>query len=104
MGCREKKGTGLTAGRVVHVLRHPYDVYIGRSMPRFGLRASPFANPFKIGRDGTRAEVIEKYRRYIVTRTDLMDALPELEGKTLACWCVPEPCHGNVILQLLNNL
>jgi hypothetical protein len=31
-------------------------VYIGRAMPRHGLAASPWANPFRIDRDGTRAE------------------------------------------------
>ena len=32
------------------------DIYIGRP--------SLFGNPFKIGKDGTRAEVIEKYEAY----------------------------------------
>ncbi len=55
--------------RVVHV-NGPggYDVYIGRASPRKGLKASVWANPFKIGRDGTRDEVIAKYRTYLQTR------------------------------------
>jgi hypothetical protein len=39
---------------VVHCKREPYDVYIGRP--------SKWGNPFQIGRDGTRDEVIAKYR------------------------------------------
>ena len=31
----------------------------------------------------------------------LWDELPELEGKTLACWCKPEACHGDVLLRLV---
>jgi len=70
-------------------------------------RPSKFGNPFKIGQDGTRAEVIAKYREYIMQRPDLLSALPELEGKVLGCWCVnttstePLVCHGQVLLELL---
>lgn len=34
----------------------------------------------------------------------MRDHLPELRGKTLACWCpVPGPCHGSVLLELSNK-
>jgi hypothetical protein len=26
--------------------------------------------------------------------------IPELTGKYLCCWCVPELCHGNVLVEL----
>ena len=90
--------------RVVHVMRDEYDVYIGRANPRNGLKASVWANPFKIGRDGTRVEVIAKYRAYLLTRSDLLNRLGELRGKRLACWCAPEPCHGDVLVELAENL
>ncbi|QBX38634.1 DUF4326 domain-containing protein [Brevundimonas sp. S30B] len=77
---------------VVHCKREPYDVYIGRP--------SKWGNPFEIGRDGTRGEVIEKYREHVLTRPDLMAALPELRGKTLGCWCAPKACHGDVLAAL----
>lgn len=38
-------------------------VYIGRAMSRYGLKRSDFANPYTIGKDGTRAEVLAKFRR-----------------------------------------
>jgi hypothetical protein len=78
-------------------------VYIGRQMPWLGLPRSRWANPFKIGRDGSRAEVISKYRDYLLSRPQLMAALPELRGTDLACWCSPEPCHGEVLLELANS-
>jgi hypothetical protein len=31
-----------------------------------------------------------------------MDALPELRGLDLICWCAPLPCHGDVLLRLAN--
>jgi hypothetical protein len=36
----------------------------------------------------------------LVTRPDLVAQLPELRSKTLACWCKPGPCHGDVIARL----
>ncbi len=81
--------------KVVHCKREPYDVYIGRP--------SKWGNPFEIGRDGTRAEVIEKYRAWIRTQPRLLAALGELKGKTLGCWCHPKPCHGDVLAELADN-
>ena len=75
--------------RVVHCKREPYDVYIGRP--------SKWGNPFLIGRDGTREEVVAKYREW-VERQDLDPT--ELRGKTLGCWCAPKPCHGDVLVEL----
>lgn len=64
-------------------------------------RRSKWGNPFRIGKDGTRIEVIEKYREYIKGRPDLLAQLQELEGKHLLCWCAPKPCHGDVLIELL---
>jgi len=66
-------------------------------------RPSKWGNPFRIGRDGTREEVIEKYRQWIKTQPNLLAALPELRGKCLGCWCKPLPCHGDVLLELLEE-
>jgi hypothetical protein len=67
-------------------------------------RRTVWGNPFKIGRDGTREEVIAKYRTRILARTDLLARLPELKGKTLGCWCKPLPCHGDVLVELVEAL
>jgi len=77
---------------VVHCKRARYDVYIGRP--------SKWGNPFKIGPDGTRAEVISKYRAWVESELDLLAALPELHGKVLGCWCKPAACHGDVLAEL----
>lgn len=70
-------------------------VYVGRP--------SLWSNPFKIGPDGDRAEVIRKYEEYLRSRPDLMAQLPDLRGKDLVCWCAPEPCHADVLLMLTNE-
>ena len=77
---------------VVHCKKSLYDVYIGRP--------SPWGNPFVIGRDGTRAEVVAKYRDWILSQPELLAQLPTLRGRTLGCWCAPQACHGDVLVEL----
>jgi Domain of unknown function (DUF4326) len=72
-------------------------VYIGRANPKYRLVASKWANPFAVGRDGTRDEVVEKYRQHLIESPDLIASLPELVGKDLVCWCAPKRCHGDVL-------
>lgn len=63
-------------------------------------RHGQWGNPFIIGPDGTRDEVIEKYREWIMTQPQLLAQLPMLKDKRLGCLCVPLPCHGNVLKEL----
>ena len=98
--CKAVKPVCEVVGRVVHCKREPFDVYIGRATDEL---AGLWGNPFKIGRDGDRAEVIEKYRRWIVQQPELMTRLPELRGKVLGCYCAPLACHGDVLLELANR-
>ena len=81
--------------RVVNVRREKCDTFIGRP--------SKYGNPFAIGRDGDRAEVIEKYREYIRGRPCLIEDLREEAGETLGCFCAPLPCHGDVLLEELGK-
>jgi hypothetical protein len=64
-------------------------------------RTSDWGNPYEIDKDGTREEVIEWYREYFDHKKSLHERLGELEGKVLICWCTPEECHGDVLLELL---
>jgi Domain of unknown function (DUF4326) len=67
-------------------------------------RSGPWGNPFIMGEDGDRAEVIAKFKTYYWPhKTKLQSRLGELRGKVLACWCHPEPCHGHVIAEAVNN-
>ena len=81
------------------------DVYIGRYVGR-GKRkfaASIWQNPpdiGKIGKHGTREEVIAKFEAYLKTRPDLLARVHELKGKRLACWCKPKACHGDALAKL----
>ena len=70
-------------------------------------RTSRFGNPFYIGKDGNREEVIEKYEQYFYKRIDqdrkFRWAVAALKGLTLACWCTPLPCHGDIIIAYLEE-
>ncbi len=80
---------------VVHCKRDKYDVYIGRG--------SKWGNPFHIGHDGDRVQVIEKYKTYILNKPELLACLPELDGKVLGCYCKPLACHGDVLAKLIEE-
>lgn len=77
--------------RVVHVSAD-HDVYIGRP--------SKWGNPFS---DGTRAQNIARFEEYLRNNPELLSQLEELRGKTLACWCKPKSCHGDIIVKLLQE-
>lgn len=78
----------------------PFDVYIGRR--------GPWGNPFIIGRDGEREEVIEKYKNYfydtLLNDPDRKQAVLGLKGLRLGCHCKPNACHGDIIAEYLNKI
>lgn len=82
---------------------------------RFPPKNSKFANPFKIGgklgrskEKMTRDDVLRLYKEHLeneirtgkITREEIL----ALKGKTLGCWCSPEPCHGDIIVEMINEL
>jgi len=86
--------------RVIHVKhRHLYDnvVLIDRT--------TKWGNPFKlIDFNNDRELVLKKFENYLLTTPELYDSvLAELQDKTLACWCKPKLCHGDVYARILNE-
>lgn len=81
---------------VVHCKKNRYDVYIGRP--------SKWGNPFVVGKDGTREEIVEKYHQWILTQSKLLRDLWELKGKNPGCWCSLLACHGDVLCKLVEKL
>lgn len=71
-------------------------VYIGRG--------SKYGNPYVIDRDGTREEVIQKYKEYIEGYPELIALVKRnLRGKNLVCYCAPKSCHGDILLEIANG-
>lgn len=86
----------MSKTKVVHCKKEPYDIYIGRP-GRWG-------NPFEIRTHGTREEVIEKYRDYIMSDPKTIEEIRStLKGKILGCWCKPKPCHGDVLAEIADS-
>ena len=104
-------------------MNHPNHEYIGRrgivfiNKERFPKQDSIWANPFKIGRDVTRDDVLCKYEKLLRDKLYTNDVnkatdaaaiykedLLKLDGKILGCWCKPESCHGDVLLKLIEEL
>lgn len=89
-------------------------IYIGRDMSKYvkGAMGSKWANPFRAAERGggtkvndanAKQERLRKYEEHIRMTPELIGSLGELRGKVLGCWCAPEPCHGNVLIKLLNE-
>jgi len=67
-------------------------------------RGSKYGNPFVIGVDGTRREVIAKYICYAEERFSREEIMRDLEGHDLLCFCKPKACHGDWLLLRANPL
>ena len=84
--------------------REPNHLYIGRDVTNHvaGSEVSKWANPFTLGKYD-RNKSLEKYKAYVLKNEELKSSLHELKGKTLGCWCDNEPCHGNVLQEILKE-
>ena len=82
-------------------IRPHFDVYIGRR-----IRYHPMFT--KDSKWRNRSGSLEEYEKWACE--NLWDALDELKGKVLGCWCVttssiepPLRCHGQVLMKLLHE-
>ena len=67
-------------------------------------RGSVWGNPFIIGKDGDRQEVIEKYKVYAKRMLSHNPHwLYKLKGKDLKCFCAPQACHGDVLIEMIGE-
>ncbi len=84
----------------------PNTVYVGRPT-RWG-------NPHKVGRHKdyhdlklTRQDAVDLYREWLMQAgngTLKDEAVIELHGKNLACFCpLDQPCHADVLLEIANG-
>jgi hypothetical protein len=74
-------------------------IYIGRG--------TDYGNPFKIGEDGTRDEVCDKYNEWIDKPEQAwirQKIKKHLKGANVICFCAPARCHGLKIIQIANEV
>lgn len=63
-------------------------------------RTTIWGNPFYIGSDGNRDEVLKKFETYLLGNDVLLRQVWTLRGKVLGCHCSPMRCHGEVLARL----
>ena len=88
-------------------------VYVGRANSRYHFSASKWGNPMTVReihalRPGLSKEeayqvAVNWYIKYLAVNPELFKAIHELEGKDLACYCAPLPCHADILLKLAND-
>ncbi|MCK5525456.1 MAG: DUF4326 domain-containing protein [Thiomargarita sp.] len=88
----------------------PNDTQVVNIMRGSDFYGTTFGNPYKIGTDGNRAEVIKKYKEKILPKLMKTEAWQHLMvkwvyggGVKLACCCAPKPCHGDVIAEAMRQ-
>lgn len=71
-------------------------VYVGRG--------SKWGNPFKLPDDGDRNQVCKCYEKhYLPHKPSLLNDGASLIGKVLGCYCAPEKCHAESLVDLANK-
>lgn len=75
--------------------------YVGHAGNRHSWPESDFANPFVKEAKQDRAMMVRHYRDYLCDQPGLLRRLRdgELNGRALGCWCAPEPCHADVLVE-----
>lgn len=83
-------------------IKDPNHIYIGRDMSFYvkGATKSKWHNPFPVNKYGLD-KCADLYNEYMANNKELLDQLNELDGKVLGCWCKPNKCHGDILLELL---
>lgn len=89
---------------VVSISKSAYDVYIGRAGKGHD---GYFGNPFKLDDESKRVEVLKKYEQYFYDRLEkdpeFKARVHTLKGRILGCFCKPLLCHGDIIVDYLEN-
>ena len=107
-----KKGAGYPVVNVddMHVaewLADPNNVYVGEGNP--SIPKSTWANPFRLGIDGSQDDILSRYRDHITSAPNLVNNLGSLRGKVLGCHCditstTKFCCHAQVLQEVVGNL
>jgi hypothetical protein len=90
----------------------PNGVYVGRGTYNWPKTDSDYYNPYKVAVTGRKSygvrtytlqESLRLYRILVMKRIKAdPDYLNDLRGKNLYCWCYPQLCHADILLELAN--
>lgn len=100
---------------VVNLTTDSYDVYIGRRSDTEEHFGNPYShlelsNTIKVN---SRKESIENYRKWLIGIIDtdkeqvrrqwILNNLDLLDSKILGCFCKPKKCHGDILIEIIEN-
>lgn len=91
-------------------LSNDNNIYIGTGciVKGYRIKNSKFMNPFKVYYDGTRDEVMGKYREHILSELKngrvYIEELRGLKGKNLGCFCEGIECHAEELLRMIDDI
>lgn len=94
---------GITIVNIKDVPTPKYDIYIGRENKWLNLEGSKWGNPFHLKHEKDRPQVLEAYKQHVLNSPELLNSLSELKGKILGCYCPPKKCHGDILIELLQE-
>lgn len=107
------------ATRVGHCKADPTDVYAGRGPNGRDMTETPIGergwlgNPYALEDGYTREESVQafevEFSNRLMTDEEFADAVRDLQGKTLGCWCqrleADEPmCHAEIIARYADEV
>lgn len=119
MTCPTDTNDGTADTTVGHCKRDTTETYIGRGPGGRDMTGTAIGergwlgNPFALNDGYSRAESIELFEEEFVTRLitddEFREAVAELHGDTLGCWCrsvhEDEPaCHGDVVAKWVDRI
>jgi len=107
--------------RVVHCKKEKFDVYIGRPNPPNPKNFCHFGNPFSHLPNASSPIKVETRDQAVVAFDDwinerkyqnvnpeqrkwILENLPRLKNKIIACWCSPKRCHGDILAHMADLL
>ena len=102
----ERKAIVEAGGTVVANMHQDSDralLHWAKTTGRFARidRNSDWGNPFEMPDDGDRDTVCDSYEIFFPRKFSLHNRLDELCGKVLGCWCYPQRCHGDYLVEKL---
>ena len=96
---------------VVNKYKETYDIYIGRSARKKDI-SKHFGNPFMVN-NLSQSTAINMFRQWLKgesyhdidpeRRKWILENLHTLKGKRLGCFCKPFACHGDVLVELIEE-
>jgi hypothetical protein len=94
-------------------LQNSNNLYVGRrgriwihskdNKKIFHYADSKWANPFKVDKECSLENSLRQYTEYLL-KSDLLNDIHELKGKSIGCWCTSHNCHANILMDISNGV